>query len=1317
MSNKNLQASIELRVTTPGVDKLAQIKRDMSEIAATLARMGTSLPGNSGHAADIAQRLAAEKKLLADIERARAASAQRMANTPNTPNAPNTRSDIQSRGRTQDRAMREDARLNYTAASRDARAARDLASAGAAYNREQAAQSRARYQRDNAEHQQALQMNARYDALANAKLRARQATSRREGVMLSEAHAMNAAFDARRLQQIQASGVQHSQALAENARRTAATRQATYQRDYTDHSNALLMNTRFDAQRAAQAAAAAANTFGGRITSAMRGWGQSAGDSFVGSFRNSMNSGMAGVMAGVGVMIAAKKLYKDNVDATQVKFGLQSAYGGDADGGKARGAEQEKTLWDLSEKYGTNYATTARGSIGFLSAANAAKMPKADTDKTVAGMLATATAMGLGDDSVKQAMRALGQMVGKQFVQSEELKLQLNDSIPGIMGAAIQFVTEHSDGAVKNGGDLNLMLEGRLKDKKGNTVRLESSKFVPMFMEWLSTQKGQAALDAAEQGPKAAVSRVGNSIFALNKVMGESGATKAFTTAMKGLMSVMDAPQVVDMFRQMGVGLKALVEDLTPMASAIGTWIRNNTELIMSVGGVIGKLLIAGVALKGLGLVAGIVVGLLSPLIGLAGNLGTAFMGALKGAAALGAYILGPLIAAFTAMQAASAGGAGFMATMSAGMGGLVSTLGRLAGALGVAATAYALYNTVAGMHTQYSAQNALEASTVGKSPQELAQQRAALSAGATHANDSWVMKGMSGAAYINNRVDGLINGKRGTREEDVGGKAAKLYQDKIDKIDGLSVNEAAKTAAAEATKSAKKIEEAVKKAMGSVTTVTDAKGKKGRGAGSQANEIKSAQKEQDSKIESLDLGLAQRTRQARQELLDQELQEGLRSYKSFYEEKAKLVDAQLNEETAIIRTARDSEIATIKQALAEGTPDKATRKAADIRITTAEIEYSKKLLEIDQTRTLEKSKLAQAATKDDQRYSKRGVELGAELDKMNGRVSLDAQNGAIDAELAPEIAQATANSDTERLALLQQMLAARKEVARLAQMDEVISVSALGYANKESEIQLALQKGLLTKTEAEDAILLLKKQQAAANLVLLQQEAALATNPKVKAELEKQILAAKITVNTETARQVELENAVESSMQSAQASVLNGTRSIGGAIKDFIGGVTASVAKALTDDWAQGIVKLLKGGGGGAEGGGTNWIATAASWLGFAEGGRVVGPGTGTSDSINARLSHGEYVFTAERVKRMGGFQVMDGLGEELTPFKNGGGVVAAQAASSSGATASRALGGGSTIINMTVNTPDAASFRASNSQVLAQMQQAAGAAQRRNR
>jgi TP901 family phage tail tape measure protein len=79
---------------------------------------------------------------------------------------------------------------------------------------------------------------------------------------------------------------------------------------------------------------------------------------------------------------------------------------------------------------------------------------------------------------------------------------------------------------------------------------------------------------------------------------------------------------------------------------------------------------------------------------------------------------------------------------------------------------------------------------------------------------------------------------------------------------------------------------------------------------------------------------------------------------------------------------------------------------------------------------------------------------------------------------------------------------------------------------------------------------------------------------------------------------------------------------------------------------------------------------------INFAEGGPVKGAGSGTSDSILARLSNGEHVITAEEVRKAGGHQMIEAFrraalrGElprngqiprsgDLQPFKDGGPVL----------------------------------------------------------
>lgn len=83
---------------------------------------------------------------------------------------------------------------------------------------------------------------------------------------------------------------------------------------------------------------------------------------------------------------------------------------------------------------------------------------------------------------------------------------------------------------------------------------------------------------------------------------------------------------------------------------------------------------------------------------------------------------------------------------------------------------------------------------------------------------------------------------------------------------------------------------------------------------------------------------------------------------------------------------------------------------------------------------------------------------------------------------------------------------------------------------------------------------------------------------------------------------------------------VLTGAKSVGEAVGDLLG----KLGDLFLDNAFNMLFKGLFGGITGGAGGGL------FSWLGFANGGLVQGPGTSTSDSIPARLSAGEFVVNA---------------------------------------------------------------------------------------
>ena len=148
----------------------------------------------------------------------------------------------------------------------------------------------------------------------------------------------------------------------------------------------------------------------------------------------------------------------------------------------------------------------------------------------------------------------------------------------------------------------------------------------------------------------------------------------------------------------------------------------------------------------------------------------------------------------------------------------------------------------------------------------------------------------------------------------------------------------------------------------------------------------------------------------------------------------------------------------------------------------------------------------------------------------------------------------------------------------------------------------------------------------------------------------------------------------------------ITGAQSFGDAMKNILQQLIAQLIQAAI--YAT-IVAACTGGGGGF----------AARWKGafgnaFASGGAVAGPGTGTSDSVPAMLSNGEYVLNAQAVDRLG-VPFLNGLNTgRLRGFACGGLVGSGGVA---GYKAERGSNGGqvqSVNLSMNVSAMDAASF-----------------------
>lgn len=147
----------------------------------------------------------------------------------------------------------------------------------------------------------------------------------------------------------------------------------------------------------------------------------------------------------------------------------------------------------------------------------------------------------------------------------------------------------------------------------------------------------------------------------------------------------------------------------------------------------------------------------------------------------------------------------------------------------------------------------------------------------------------------------------------------------------------------------------------------------------------------------------------------------------------------------------------------------------------------------------------------------------------------------------------------------------------------------------------------------------------------------------------------------------------------------ITGAKSFGDAMKSVLQQLISQLIQAAI--YAT-IVAACTGGGGGFA---ARW--SSAFGKAFATGGSVAGPGTGTSDSIPAMLSNGEYVLNAQAVDRLG-VPFLNGLNTgRLRGFASGG-LVGSGGAYNRPASVASSSSSTSSSITLNVSALDASSF-----------------------
>lgn len=296
---------------------------------------------------------------------------------------------------------------------------------------------------------------------------------------------------------------------------------------------------------------------------------QSAFRNLVGTMREykGLLVAVAGVQIGTSLITATR-------DAQSMENALLAA-----SGSQETFQKNNKFLQGTVDRLGLSLRETANdytlmtASADGLFDANDAIANQNEIDKVFTSVAEASTVLGLSADKTHGTLLALTQIMSKGKVQSEELRGQLGERLPGAYRIAAEAMGMTT-------GELNKQLE------LGN---ISSKEFLPKFAKQLKSTFTDKDVLRGSRSLNANINKLHTSIFRAGKVIGEGGFNKGFTNLLGDIIRLVDrmAPAftilgrilefllvpfravirlmegVVEVAKIMGRGFISLVEDLT----------------------------------------------------------------------------------------------------------------------------------------------------------------------------------------------------------------------------------------------------------------------------------------------------------------------------------------------------------------------------------------------------------------------------------------------------------------------------------------------------------------------------------------------------------------------------------------------------------------------------------------------------------------------------------------------------------------------------------------------------------------------------------
>ena len=270
--------------------------------------------------------------------------------------------------------------------------------------------------------------------------------------------------------------------------------------------------------------------------------------------RNFLALASAAGAGAIGLSNFASKMIDTAKKTSQASIALQNV-----SGSMKAYAENQQWLLGIAKKYGVEINSLTTGFAKFKAAADISNMSMADQRKIFESVSRATVAFGLSQEDQKGVFMALSQMMSKNKVMAEELRLQLAERMP----VAIQAMAKAAGVTVN---ELDALM------KQGKVL---SSEVLPKFADALTEMTPNVNLDNLNKS----LTDLSNTFTALTKELGVEQAFKSMVDganrALQGLvenvktvMSAISSLIVVGIGRLLNSSVFALISNSKRAESA-----------------------------------------------------------------------------------------------------------------------------------------------------------------------------------------------------------------------------------------------------------------------------------------------------------------------------------------------------------------------------------------------------------------------------------------------------------------------------------------------------------------------------------------------------------------------------------------------------------------------------------------------------------------------------------------------------------------------------------------------------------------------------